>query len=267
MKIAFYQFAPEFGNTEANIETMRKALERTEADLLVTVELATSGYNFTSFEEAESLSLHTDSERFKPLRTEAAKGGKYLVFGFPEKGSDGKLYNSGMCIGPEAFQKVYRKAHVFLDEKDWASPGDTGIFSFKAGGVQIAMLICFDHIFPEAARTAALSGAQIICHPSDLVLEGKAQLTTRVRAMENRIFWIMANRYGTEDRGGKALTFTGGSQIVSPDGDVLASAEREGEMLATVEINPAKALDKHITPRNDLFSDRRPAVYRTMQQY
>jgi predicted amidohydrolase len=59
------------------------------------------------------------------------------------------------------------------------------------------MLVCFDHFFPEATRALALQGAQILCHPSNLVLPGKGQQITRVRAMENRIFWVLANRCGT----------------------------------------------------------------------
>ncbi|MBA7627742.1 hypothetical protein ES703_35209 [subsurface metagenome] len=117
-------------------------------------------------------------------------------------------------------------------------------------------------MFPEAARTLALQGAQIICHPSNLVLPEYGQLTTRVRSMENRLYWILANRWGTEARGGKKLSYTGCSQITAPDGRILAQAPAEGDALNIVEIDPASACDKRVTPRNDLFADRRPELYR-----
>ncbi|MFN4218632.1 MAG: nitrilase-related carbon-nitrogen hydrolase, partial [Candidatus Bipolaricaulia bacterium] len=114
---------------------------------------------------------------------------------------------------------------------------------------------------PEATRVLALQGVQIICHPSNLVLPGKGQQITRVRAMENRIFWVLANRYGGEERGGKKLAFTGASQIVAPNGELLAQAPPDGEALQIVEISPAEADDKKVTAMNDLFADRRPEMY------
>jgi predicted amidohydrolase len=123
------------------------------------------------------------------------------------------------------------------------------------------MLVCFDHYFPEAARSLALAGAQIICHPSNLVL-AVAQRTTVVRALENRVFWVLANRTGVEELGRKRLAFTGRSQIVAPDGTVLARADSAREQLTVVEIDPTQALDKRATARNDLLADRRTELYR-----
>ena len=48
-------------------------------------------------------------------------------------------------------------------------PGDTGFLVVEWQGVKIGMMICFDWIFPESARTLALRGAQIIAHPANLV--------------------------------------------------------------------------------------------------
>jgi predicted amidohydrolase len=124
------------------------------------------------------------------------------------------------------------------------------------------LLVCFDHFFPEAARTLALQGAQIVCHPSNLVLPEYGQLTTRVRSIENRVFWILANRYGTEKRNGKTLTYSGCSQITGENGKILARARAEGDSLTVVEVNPDRAANKQVTERNDLFADRRTELYR-----
>lgn len=122
------------------------------------------------------------------------------------------------------------------------------------------MLVCFDHFFPEAARSLALHGAQIVCHPSNLVLE-YAQTNSVTRAIENRVFWVLANRVGSETVGDKTLEFSGRSQIVAPDGRVIAHADSKTEELLVVEIDPSEALDKKVTPRNDLFLDRRTDLY------
>jgi len=83
----------------------------------------------------------------------------------------------------------------------------------------------------------------------------------KTRCIENRVFAITANRIGTERRGTLSLTFTGGSQVVAPDGTVLTSAGDRSESLRVVEIDPAEALNKNMTPTNDIFEDRFPSLY------
>jgi predicted amidohydrolase len=125
------------------------------------------------------------------------------------------------------------------------------------------MMICFDWVFPETARCLALEGAQIIAHPSNLVLEW-CQRAMFARSVENRVFTVTANRIGTEDRAGRKLTFTGASQIVSPSGEYLVRAPGTEEHVAVAELDPAEADDKHVTELNDLWQDRRPELYRRL---
>jgi predicted amidohydrolase len=94
------------------------------------------------------------------------------------------------------------------------------------------------------------------------VLPEYGQLTTRVRSIENRVFWILANRHGAEQRKGKTLTYTGCSQIVAENGEVLVRSAAQGDSLTIVEVNPERARNKHVTERNDLFADRRIELYR-----
>jgi len=125
----------------------------------------------------------------------------------------------------------------------------------------VGVMICFDWIMPEVARTLALKGADIIAHPSNLVLPycPAAMIT---RSVENRVFTVTCNRVGVEERvRGARLEFIGTSQVVSPRGEVLARAGRRGESVSVVEIDPVEARDKRVTPANDLFRDRRPRLY------
>ena len=121
-------------------------------------------------------------------------------------------------------------------------------------------MICFDWRFPESARKLALLGAQIICHPSNLVLP-HCPNSMVVRALENNVFTITADRVGVENRTGEKLEFIGKSRIISPDGTVLGELGTEEPGFLAVEIDPALADDKNVTPRNDLFDDRRPEFY------
>jgi predicted amidohydrolase len=122
------------------------------------------------------------------------------------------------------------------------------------------MMICFDWFFPESARCLALAGAEILLHPSNLVLF-KCQGSMPTRCLENAVYAITANRTGSDDRGDVEVAFTGKSQITGPQGDVLAITDATGECTRIVEIDVAPARDKRITDRNDRFGDRRPATY------
>jgi predicted amidohydrolase len=128
---------------------------------------------------------------------------------------------------------------------------------FDIGGCKLGLLICFDWVFPEAWRVLALKGADIICHPSNLVIPGLAQKAIPVHALVNRVYVVTANRTGREGD----LSFTGLSTIAGPRGEVLCQAGPSKEESSLVEIDPAAARDKMVTPRNHLLQDRRPDEY------
>lgn len=259
MKIGYFQFSPEFGNPKKNRKTMVSALKNIQADLIVLPELATSGYFFTSREELEDLAESVPGPTTDSLSLVAEKTGTTFVLGIPEKTTDG-IYNSAVIIGPDGIKSVYRKIHLFSNEKKYFIPGNN-FELVEIYGVKVGILVCFDHMFPEAARTLALRGAQIICHPSNLVLPEYGQLTTRVRALENRVFWILANRFGTEIKENQKLIYTGESQIINPKGEILHRAPAANEELHIIEIDPVEALNKQITNRNNIFEDRRKELY------
>ncbi len=261
MRVGYVQFAPQFGEVERNVEKAIALMESEKADLWVLPELFSTGYLFVSREELRELAEEVpDGPTTRTLLEFARAQGTAIVAGIAERAGK-KVYNAAVVVGPGGFLARYRKLHLFGKEKLWFDPGDLPLEPADLGGVKVGVMICFDHFFPETARTLALRGAQILCHPANLVLPGMGQLSMRVRAMENRVFTVTANRIGREARGGDELRFTGESQIVAPDGTVLRRASPDGEEVGLVEIDPRKALDKRVTRYNDLFADRRPEFY------
>jgi predicted amidohydrolase len=262
MRIGFYQFAPTFHNRDTSLARIEQALSRAEADLVVLPEMCTTGYLFESRGELACAAEPVPGGPTCRFMTRLARDrGLAIVWGMPE--ADGaRIFNDAVMALPDGGVHKFRKAHLFVDEKDIFTPGDMPfpVFDMRPS-VKVGMLVCFDHYFPEAARSLALAGAQVICHPANLVLD-VAQRTTVVRALENRVFWILANRTGVEELGRKHLSFTGRSQIVAPGGTVLVHAGPDSEQLCIVDVDPALALDKKATPRNDLFADRRTDLYR-----
>ncbi len=260
MKVGFYQFAPEFGNVQKNVDTMVAAVRAADADLIVFPELATSGYLFLEQQEVADAASTVPGPMSEAFSNVAVETDTAVVVGFPEK-SEGGYYNSALIATPDGKVQVYRKNHVFNEEKLFFRPGNLGFPTFDVKGVKVGVLVCFDHMFPEAARTLALQGVQIVCHPANLVLPGFAQITSCCRALENGVFWILANRHGTEDRKGRSLSYSGLSRIVDNRGKVLVSAGADDTGFYGVDIDPSKAFDKKVAPLADLFADRRPDLY------
>ena len=156
----------------------------------------------------------------------------------------------------------YRKIHLFYEEKLNFTPGDLPFAVVDIGIAKIGMMICFDHLFPESARSLALQGADVIAHPANLVLPDLAQRTMSIRALENGVYTATANRVGTEARAGGSLTYTGQSQVIGPDGGAIVRLSQDQVEVAVVEIDVATARDKAITKHNNKLADRRPELYR-----
>jgi len=261
MRIGFFQFNPIFGEIQTNVNTVLKALSGVPADLIVLPELFNTGYQFASKKEVRELSEPIPNGYTSQCLSQwAHENGIFLVAGLAEHDGE-QLYNSAILVGPQGVFSVYRKIHLFYEETLWFSPGNRGFEIVEVKGTRVGIMICFDWIFPEAARTLALKGADLICHPSNLVLPycPNAMVT---RAIENRVFTITANRIGNEERNGKKkLTFIGQSEIVNPTGKILYRASEDQEEFHAVEINPLEAREKQINPYNHLLNDRKPKRY------
>ena len=257
MKIGFVQFAPALGDVQATMGTIDRLLTGAEADQLVLPELCNSGYNFRSRQQAWETSEEIGHSPFlSHLEALCRQRGLYLVSGFNERDGD-RLFNSAVLVGPGGIIGRYRKLHLFMNEKDYFEPGDAGLPVFDIGPCRVGMLVCFDWIFPEAWRVLALKGADVICHPSNLVLPGLAQRGIPVHSVTNRIYVVTGNRTGSEGN----LSFTGRSLVADPLGDVLAQASATGEEVGIAEADMALARNKNVTPRNHVFDDRRPEEY------
>lgn len=260
MRVGFYQFCPVHRAVSANLERIFHRLADIKADLVVLPELCLTGYLFPSREE---LSRYAEPVPNGPncnkIINFCVQHSLNIVLGIAEA-ADSKIFNSALLVTSGGTIHTYRKVHLFGSEKDLFDPGDTPFPVFNLGNVRIGILVCFDYFFPESARTLLLRGAQLICHPANLILN-YAQSMTITRAQENRVFWILANRTGAEQLAGKEVRFTGCSQLVAPDGSLLYRARAETEELKVVEINPVLSLNKNVTPRNDIIADRRPEMY------
>jgi len=260
-QIAIAQFQPQRKNVDKNVRTIQSLLAGVKADLVVLPELANSGYLYKSTDDLEPFSESNQGKGpfLSALQALAKSIGGIIVTGYSELSEVG-IYNSSAAVSEDGMVANYRKIHLYSDEKNLFNPGDQGFKVFNWKGVKIGMMICFDWIFPEAARTLALQGAQIIAHPANLVLP-YCQNAMVTRSIENRVFTITSNRIGKEKLGQQKLQFTGVSQITRPNGEILFRGPKNKTTVHITAINPGEALDKMISAQNNLIEDRRPSMY------
>ena len=267
MRISALQYAPAYLDVERNLSRVQALTSDLATDLLVLPELFATGYFFRSEDDLASVAEEIPNGHTSQwLRALAAERNATVVAGLPERRGN-RIYNSAVLVRPDSSYAVYRKTHLFYEEKTLFTPGDAGFKVHRttsADGVEygVGMMICFDWYYPEAARSLALAGADVIAHPSNLVRKDCPRAMP-IRALENHVFTVTSNRTGSESNGREELTFIGQSLLCDPDGEVIAAADRDEETVLTVDVDLEYARDRQITPHNDLLRDRRPHLYRT----
>lgn len=168
---------------------------------------------------------------------------------------------------------VYRKTHIpdgpGYEEKFYFNPGDTGFKVWNTKYAQIGVGICWDQWYPEAARSMALLGAEILLYPTAIGSEPEEkdvdskvhwQMCMQGHAAANIMPVVAANRIGVETMDGSEITFYGSSFITNQIGEKVAEADRTSEMSITAEFD-LDEIEKHRTSWG-IFRDRRPEMYK-----
>ena len=270
MRVACAQYAVLDGEPDANRKRSIAAVldaAKSGADLVVLPELANSGCDFPSHEHALGLAEELGDPggpTLRAWRSAAWDTGVFVVGGLLEREGE-SLYNSAVVIGPRFFGR-YRKTHLWDKEKLLYEPGlDLPVFETPL--CNVGVLVCYDAWFPEAARTLALRGADLLCVPAnapdDWVPEeqrrgGLTMLNAHVisYANANRLFVACANRVGDD--------YLGRGCIVDPTGGVLAFGSATAEELLRAEIDVGRSRrEKHLTEYSHAFGDRNQAGYET----
>ena len=220
-------------------------------------------------ELAKPLDAHPTVEHFRAVAREL---GVVLPISIFERANNA-FYNSIAVVDADgAVLGSYRKSHIpegpGYHEKFYFSPGDTGFKVFDTRYAKLGVAICWDQWFPEAARSMALMGADMLLYPTAIGSEpqdpsidssGHWQRTMQGHAAANIMPVVASNRIGTEQGEKYTMTFYGSSFIASPTGEKVAEADRVSETVLTADFD----LDEVRRYRQSwgVFRDRRPDLY------
>ena len=180
-----------------------------------------------------------------------------IVTSIFERRASGLYHNTAAVLGPDGeIAGLYRKMHIPDDplyfEKYYFTPGDLGFKSISTPYGRLGVLVCWDQWYPEGARIAALSGADILVyptaigwHPSEKAQYGAAQLDAwrtiqRAHAIANGIYVAAINRVGYEGPPDQGLEFWGSSFVADPFGQVIAQASTDQEEILIAECDPRR---------------------------
>ena len=261
----------------ANVAKAEQLVRRAAAEgaqIILLQELFAGPY-FCKIQDARYFSLAEEageSGLLRHFRGLAKELGVILPISFFEKA--GKTYFNALAVidADGTILGIYRKTHIpqgpGYEEKYYFSPGDTGFRVWKTKYATIGVGICWDQWFPEAARSMALLGADLLLYPTAIGSEPTApgydsephwQRTMQGHAAANIIPVCASNRVGTEQDQDVAITFYGSSFITGGTGEILAQCDRESEDIKVVTLD----LEALATMRAGwgLFRDRRPDMY------
>ncbi|MBI2774059.1 MAG: hypothetical protein HYX56_06170 [Chloroflexi bacterium] len=262
VRVALAQCAPKLGAFDRNMRMHVETIDRARAAgarIVVFPELSLTGYYLKDL--ASDVACAADDEKLAPL-ADASRDIDVLA-GFVERTRDGRIHIASGYWSAGSLTHVHRKVYlptygIFDDARYFAAGERFDPFPTAAGQAGIA--ICEDAWHPSTPYLYAIRGATILFYPSaspgrgvaeggDLGTAESCRLMDQFYAQYLTLYVVFVNRVGNED----GIGFWGGSEIVAPDGTVVARAPEFDEYLLFAEMDPALALRERA--RNPILRD------------
>jgi N-carbamoylputrescine amidase len=291
IRIAAIQQGPRGEDPKWNLADLLKSIDATASggvDYIVATELSLTPYFCGEPTHAyQKWAEATDGEATAAVAAKAREHRATIIFPFFRRDEEkGKYYNSAVVIGPDGSLvegelpggrrvRHFDKAHLpkihaetlVTDEQYHFEPGE-GFPLFNMSNARVGMLICYDRRFPEAWRTLALGGAEIVFLPACVPAWETASAASsaemfvaelRTRALENLFYVVACNRAGFETVAGNKTLFFGESCVIGPGGTVLARGLANAPCVVRATIDLAEVA--RMRQRLPLLSERRGELY------
>ena len=251
MKIALVQSKMSHDmaeNLQKTISAMEKAAE-VGSDIVCFPEIQFSPFfPQNPNHDVSNYVLDINHEIVSSLRTTCVKTGLIAVPNLYLE-ENGNRYDASPIINLDGeLLGISKMVHVaqapYFNEQDYYTPSDSGFHVYDTPVGKIGIVICFDRHFPESIRTCVLRGAEIIIIPTANTRAEPMEMfewEMRIAAMQNGVFIAMCNRVGIEDN----MDFCGESIVINPNGDVVAKANDQEQILyAEIDLKTIKNIRK-----------------------
>lgn len=275
-RAAAVQMNAPLGEVERNLEEIevwaQKAADR-GAHLICFPELAISGH-WCSGDVWDISEPVPDGPSCARIEALAAETGCFISVGIAER-ERGLVYNTQIVVGPDGYVGKQRKLHMSADEYFHFRMGSS-VNVIDIGVCRLGIGICYDTVFPETARIAAIKGAEVYLAPHAArcgkwtadperqrqkvqSVKEHARMTFRSRACDNGMFVIYCNQAG---EAGEDTNHCGGILFVDPSGSVIAESQSEviQDEMVVCDLD-AESYRKRRRSRCFNLQTRRPEIY------
>lgn len=263
MRVACIQMACTLDQGE-NLKTCQRLMRvagEGGADLVVFPEFSNYPSYFESVDQVYSSSTPVPGPFTQALGELARRYHSIVVVNVMERQTHPDVYDASAVIDEQG--EIIAKYHKHLlhrHEHVWIRAGLEPIQVVATSVGRIGLYTCADGLIPDITRCLALQGAEMIVNTMNSFAPDESLLHVMMRGIENRVWSILANKVG-KFPGTVARSYIGGSEVVSPTGDVLVRASWDDEEVIFADITPNASHDKSFGEGNDLFADRRPDTY------
>jgi predicted amidohydrolase len=263
LRVRCHELAPVLGDVTTNLRAIAGSIARAAQDgidLLVLPELATSGYHLRSRSHARSAAIAADGTELSAVAA-VVPDGMHVVAGFCESVADA-VFSSAVVIASSGVVTVYRKTHLWGEERMLFDAGDQPAPVVDLGRFRLGVLVCFDLEYPEMPRSLALRGADMIAAPVNWPRvprpagERPPELIQAMgSARASGVAIACCDRSGLEN----GEEWTRGSGVVSQEGWVISteSSEKNGQRILDASVPLATSRDVRVAT----IVGRRPELY------
>lgn len=267
-------------DSAANLATclrIIRAAREHEPDLLVLPEFANHCSWYDSAEHCYDVAVALDGEFLQQIAAAVRDLGAHTVINCTVRRENDRVTGTSIMFSPDGAtigttnkQVLIGHENDFLERATEAGP----IITTDIG--RLAMYSCMDGVINETPRCLALRGAEVLCNSLNSFAIDEGSLHIPVRAAENKVWVVAANKVGplipaelvapvseATNIPAHFLDGAGDSQIVAPDGRVLAMAGKDEEIIFA-DIDVSQANDKRRPDGTDIFAARNPSLYQAL---
>ena len=267
------------GDVAANLATCCRMIDEAatqKPDLMVLPEFCNHLAWYKDRDHSYEVAVDLDGEFLATIGRKAAEHNCYIMINCTVRRADKKVTGTnclfdrnGSLIATADKQVLMGNENNFLEK----ATQNCEIIPLPFG--QVGMYSCMDGVMFETSRGMSVRGAQLLLNSLNSFAKDEASLHIPVRAAESKVFVVAACKVGAlvppemtqivADRlkiSPDQLRGDGHSQIVAPDGTVLAQVDhdREGFVVADIDVSQA---DKKLRPDGThMMGARRPDLYR-----